>query len=582
MKKIVLFLAVILILSLLPQWVAGSTQTISVERIAGQTRYDTCVEVSKKLPYNHSQGNLVLTRGDNFPDALVGVPLAKKLNSALLLTYPNSLTDISKTEIIRLLTKYLYVLGSEDAVSNHTIRQALEWIAVPDSYGCERIGGADRYQTSIQINSKMTPPANKTAFIATGENYPDALSASAVAGALGMPIFLTDGNTIYGRDIIEKLGIKNIVIAGGSDVVPKGIEDYFKNNGYSVKRLEGSDRYATSLAIADWAVTQGLSPNQITIATGENFPDALSAGSLNPIILLVRNVDEFSNANNGVYDWTKTNKIQKVQIIGGIDVVNDSIERKIRDIYNVELPPPQSDNTREYQVDTGVVNIPWLEYPSLKPIWPPDGSEYGLRSGYTTIVSGIHIRFNATKTTENGTTLNILNFNTAGRPCGEYYLGVINEKGWCDELASIFYHLVRICYDKQNGIVNVGLSDLSNDYTGYCQGHYGTDYVDPDLTNVKLKYPCFNWYTPFAPDEKHSLFVLFNHEIVKDGKLLITEAHLEGPERINLTFDTWGANMPREFYSWITLTKVGNYDLVWTENGQTHRTRDAVIIIPNP
>ena len=61
----------------------------------------------------------------------------------------------------------------------------------------------------------------------------------------------------------------------------------------SVTRLEGDDRYATSVAVAEWGVaTAGRDWNWLGVATGEAFPDALS-GALAPategsVMLLTR------------------------------------------------------------------------------------------------------------------------------------------------------------------------------------------------------------------------------------------------------------------------------------------------------
>src|SRR5699024_8467066 len=58
-----------------------------IDRIAGDTRYDTAIEISQD---GWEDGALegeqvVLARGDDFSDALAGVPLAHALNSPILL-----------------------------------------------------------------------------------------------------------------------------------------------------------------------------------------------------------------------------------------------------------------------------------------------------------------------------------------------------------------------------------------------------------------------------------------------------------------------------------------------------------------
>ncbi|NUP51063.1 MAG: hypothetical protein HOW97_27680, partial [Catenulispora sp.] len=66
---------------------APASPGTAVTRLAGKTRYETAIAVSKKaFPADHTAAAVVLATGDNFPDALAGVPLSKQLNAPLLLT----------------------------------------------------------------------------------------------------------------------------------------------------------------------------------------------------------------------------------------------------------------------------------------------------------------------------------------------------------------------------------------------------------------------------------------------------------------------------------------------------------------
>ena len=56
-----------------------------------------------------------------------------------------------------------------------------------------RLAGADRYQTARMVVDEEFRKANSVV-VASGDNYPDALAASAVAGALGSPVILTPGH----------------------------------------------------------------------------------------------------------------------------------------------------------------------------------------------------------------------------------------------------------------------------------------------------------------------------------------------------------------------------------------------------
>src|SRR5205807_1927545 len=91
--------------SAVPQPPAG------LSRIAGSERYATSALVSQSQWADAAGDNtgraaasaVVLARGDMFPDALAGVPLAAKVKGPLLLTDPKTLTPETGAEIRRVL-----------------------------------------------------------------------------------------------------------------------------------------------------------------------------------------------------------------------------------------------------------------------------------------------------------------------------------------------------------------------------------------------------------------------------------------------------------------------------------------------
>jgi len=92
-----------------------------------------------------------------------------------------------------------------------------------------------------------------------------------------------------------KSKVKEILIIGGSNVVSKTCENKLKKMGYSVMRLEGQNRYETSVAVADFCISGSDAPLNtgcISLATGTNFPDALIAGPItanNGSVLILTN-----------------------------------------------------------------------------------------------------------------------------------------------------------------------------------------------------------------------------------------------------------------------------------------------------
>lgn len=139
----------------------------------------------------------------------------------------------------------------------------------------DRIAGADRYETAVLASMTAFGEDVPCAFIATGLNFPDALSAGPAAAHCGGPLLLVPGTVVPPVVLAElqRLSPDRIVIAGSSAVVSSGVEATLKGIA-PVTRYAGTDRYDTSRRIV--AGEFGTAP-AAWVATGANFPDALSA-----------------------------------------------------------------------------------------------------------------------------------------------------------------------------------------------------------------------------------------------------------------------------------------------------------------
>lgn len=237
----------------------------NVSRIAGNDRYQTSVEVSKKLK---NADIAIIANGINYTDVMSSTPLADKLKAPLLLTKQNNISKEVENELQRLNVKNVILIGGNSSISKD-IEKVLK------NYNIDRIGGTDRYETSSLIAQKVTDSDSytKKAVLVDGTNFPDAISMSTLAVKEKMPILLTTPDSLANETAktIKDLEIKDITIGGGSKSVSESIEKNLKNT-HTVKRIAGSDRYETSHLIA-----KHISPNfkNIVVTTGENYPDAL-------------------------------------------------------------------------------------------------------------------------------------------------------------------------------------------------------------------------------------------------------------------------------------------------------------------
>ncbi len=179
------------------------------------------------------------------------------------------------------------------------------------------IEGSDRFKTAVEASKLAFPKSGQcsVAVVASGRNFPDALGASSLAGALGGPLLLTEPAYLPSSvsDEIVRLGCTKVVIVGGHSAVSEVTEAAIdKLPGVVVERVEGDNRYATAQKVAERTFEElGVGYGGVVfLATGTNFPDALAAAPLSasggvPILLVkkddvpVETIAAFNNIQPG-------------------------------------------------------------------------------------------------------------------------------------------------------------------------------------------------------------------------------------------------------------------------------------------
>lgn len=253
-----------------------------VGRVSGDTRYDTMASLAGRGNWAVG-GSVILASGANYPDALAASSLAGGLDAPILLTDPNGLSDAARGRIESLCPSRVFIVGGNAAVSPDVERQVKELLGS----GCAvfRVAGQTRYETSL-VAAEINPKSSDTVIVATGGNYADALSVSPYAFASGSPVLLCDSASGLAGAAVESIrsgGYSRAVIVGGAAAVPASVEGQLRSAGVGdVVRLSGATRFETSSMIADFELGSGLgfSMDGVLLATGMNFPDALSAGPL--------------------------------------------------------------------------------------------------------------------------------------------------------------------------------------------------------------------------------------------------------------------------------------------------------------
>lgn len=312
-------------LYLYAQWESADFTT---NRLAGNSRTETAVKISTASFTKAT--NVVIASGDDYADALAGVPLAYALDAPILLVRNHNLDADTLAEIKRLGAKNIYILGGEFAV-NAKVAKTL----TNKGYNVTRIAGQDRFGTSLEIAKKLQSVAGKPSEIifVYSHNYPDALAVSGVAAAKKCPVIYIAGTGKLTNGIanfVKSSGAEKATIISGPAIVNNAAEGNIKKAGISnVNRIYGANRYETCIMINE-AYASTLTGNAICVATGTNFPDALAGGVFAaknnaPMVLVGKELtaDQESYIDSLVIDTA--------YIFGGTGAVSEEVEY---DIFN--------------------------------------------------------------------------------------------------------------------------------------------------------------------------------------------------------------------------------------------------------
>lgn len=303
----------------------ANTTNENVQRISGENRVQTAIEVSKKM-FKEGTNKVVLANQDNYSDVLTAAPFAKANNASLLYVSSNSISKEVMSEIARLKAKEITIIGGEKSV-DEGLKKELE----KRNFKVDRLSGADRYKTSAQIAAKLIDGKTTTLEIASGENYADALSLNNAAEKDKAPILLVRVNAIDKsvEDVIKSSKASLINIAGGEKSVSESTKANIKKiSNATVNRMGGADRYETSILLAKYSGAKKV----VVVTSGENFADALIAAPFsakqNGAILLTNKDKLGQNAEQ----FIKDTKFNKSYVIGGEKSVSEDVINQLTSI----------------------------------------------------------------------------------------------------------------------------------------------------------------------------------------------------------------------------------------------------------
>jgi len=201
------------------------------------------------------------------------------------------------------------------------------------------ISGADRYLTAIESCNKTFgtgvmptgPDGRRTVVIASGENWPDALSAAGLAGAYEAPLLLTRKDSLpssVGARLASLQADKVFIVGGAAavtDAVKNSIDAIVPGSSVAVERISGVTRYETASSVAMKTLS---APGRMAwdgtafVATGGNFPDALAAGPLAAAKGLPMYLARPAGITDATLDAMVAHNVTRVYVLGGTAAVS--------------------------------------------------------------------------------------------------------------------------------------------------------------------------------------------------------------------------------------------------------------------
>lgn len=287
-------------------------------RIYGQIGYETSYELFR-IGWQVVDTAILVT-GQDYPDALSAAPLAGKFDAPILLVKNTSLSNQPelKNILIEKGVSKVYIVGGTGIIPS-SLEGELSNIGISS----KRLGGGNRYNTSVLVVNELGSTTGEVA-IAYGLGFADGLSISAVAAMKGMPILLTETNSLPSdvSNYIKSNGVNKTYIVGGTGVISEGVANQLPN----VERMGGSNRYITNANVFNRFESE-INNTNIYISSGLDFPDTLSSSALatrsHSFVLL-------SNTNSAevpIRDILINNRdnINEVCVLGSKMLITDNI-----------------------------------------------------------------------------------------------------------------------------------------------------------------------------------------------------------------------------------------------------------------
>ena len=282
-----------------PDFAVGPLAPVAV-RVSDPGDLDTTDPISQAVAI--SRGNpagsrpfAVLARVDDFADALSGAALGLGIGSLLYTSHTGPLDPRTREELLRVLDfetsqPVVYVMGGTAAIPA-VVDDELRSLGIT----VQRIAGIGREDTAVRASAVVQQlkslagdiPTRSWAFVTSGRDYADAVTAGQMAAYYGIPTLVTNPEALHPTtaEELRRLDPDRVVVVGGEVAVSAATMQQIADLGFPTSRAGGATRIDTALAVFDLYAGEmaidrdGAIERAATVAVNlrDGFTDVLSA-----------------------------------------------------------------------------------------------------------------------------------------------------------------------------------------------------------------------------------------------------------------------------------------------------------------
>lgn len=210
--------------------------------------------------------------------------------------------------------------------------KAVNLVKENDSY--IRISGDNRFKTAVELSKKHYPESAKAVFITAGHAYTDALVMSPLTNKYDGPVLLSEKDNLSDDVLaeIKRLNPEKIFIIGGENTIGQRVIDLIaEETSINAERINGLNRYDTSLKIAD-VINKDNKFSEVFIVNGYKEIDAISISGIavqkNIPVILTDGKSLDSDIKSALVNYGVTNAV----LIGGENTLQNSLETDIKSL----------------------------------------------------------------------------------------------------------------------------------------------------------------------------------------------------------------------------------------------------------